>query len=72
MTNTHHDPEYINTLADKFTVLPHNNRVADAKREQLIDKPAFGQIFSDSMVHMTWTEGELYRFCITLKKFLKV
>ena len=58
MTNTHHDPEYINTLADKFTVLPHNNRVADAKREQLIDKPAFGQIFSDSMVHMTWTEGE--------------
>lgn len=58
MTNTHHDPEYINTLADKFTVLPHNNRVADAKREQLIDKPAFGQIFSNSMVHMTWTEGE--------------
>lgn len=46
MTNTnHHDSEYINTLADKFTVLPNGNRVPDAKREQMIDKPTFGQVF---------------------------
>lgn len=59
MTHTnHHDSEYINTLADKFTVLPNDNRVPDAKREQMIDKPTFGQVFSDSMAHITWTEGE--------------
>ena len=34
------------------------NPASDAKREELIDKPAFGQVFSDSMAHMTWTKGE--------------
>ena len=59
MTNeSHHDPAYLDSLAERFTVLPNENPASDAKREELIDKPAFGQVFSDSMAHMTWTKGE--------------
>ena len=55
---SHHDPAQLNKLADEFTVLPNDHPASDAKRQELIDKPAFGQIFSDNMAHMTWTDGE--------------
>ncbi len=54
----HHDPAELDKLAEQFTVLPNDNPASDAKRESLIDKPAFGQVFSDNMAHMTWTKGE--------------
>ena len=54
----HHDPAELDKLAEKFTVLPNENPASDAKRAELIDKPAFGQVFSDNMAHMTWTKGE--------------
>ena len=54
----HHDPAELDKLAEKFTVLPNDNPASDAKRAELIDKPAFGQVFSDNMAHMTWTKGE--------------
>ncbi|MCI1936070.1 MAG: branched-chain amino acid aminotransferase [Bifidobacteriaceae bacterium] len=56
--NSHHDSAEITKLAQKFTVLPNENPASDAKRQELIDKPAFGQLFSDNMTHVTWTEGE--------------
>ena len=56
--NSHHDPAALNELAAKFTVLPNDHEAPDAKREELIDKPKFGQLFSDNMAHMTWTAGE--------------
>jgi branched-chain amino acid aminotransferase len=55
---THHDPSQLNTLAGKFNILPNDNPASDAKRKDLIDKPAFGQVFSDNMTHMSWTKGE--------------
>ena len=56
MTNdSHHNPEALDKLAEDWTVLPNPNPASDAKREELIDRPAFGQVFSDSMAHMTWT-----------------
>ena len=59
MTNdSHHNPEALDKLAEDWTVLPNPNPASDAKREELIDRPAFGQVFSDSMAHMTWTKGE--------------
>ena len=54
----HHDPAELDKLTEKFTVLPNDNPASDAKRAELIDKPAFGQVFSDNMAHMTWTKGE--------------
>ena len=45
----HSDPALLNKLAGNFTVLPNDNPVSSAKRNELIDKPAFGQIFSDNM-----------------------
>lgn len=54
----HHDSAELDKLAEKFTVLPNDNPASDAKRAELIDKPAFGQVFSDNMAHMTWTKGE--------------
>ena len=56
--NTHHDPAALDKLAEPFTVLPNDNPASDEKRQSLIDKPAFGQVFSDNMAHMTWTKGE--------------
>lgn len=56
--NTHHDPAALDKLAEPFTVLPNDNPASDEKRQSLIDKPAFGQVFSDNMTHMTWTKGE--------------
>ncbi|EFA23599.1 branched-chain-amino-acid transaminase [Bifidobacterium gallicum DSM 20093 = LMG 11596] len=59
MTNeSHHNPARLQELAQAFTVLPNENKASDARREELIDKPAFGQLFSDSMAHMSWTKGE--------------
>jgi branched-chain amino acid aminotransferase len=55
---THHDPSQLNTLAGKFNILPNDNPASDAKRKDLTDKPAFGQVFSDNMTHMSWTKGE--------------
>lgn len=55
---SHHNPEALAQLAEPFTVLPNTSPAADAKRQELIDKPAFGQVFSDSMAHMSWTKGE--------------
>lgn len=55
---SHHDPEALNALADGFTVLPNDNPASDARRNELIDKPAFGKVFSDNMAHVTWTKGE--------------
>ena len=55
---SHHDPTHTTTLAEAFTVLPNENPASDAKRQELIDKPAFGQVFSDNMAHMSWTKGE--------------
>ncbi len=59
MTNdSHHNPEALDKLAEDWTVLPNPNPASDAKREELIDRPAFGQVFSDSMAHMTWTKAK--------------
>ena len=41
-----------------FTVLPNETRHPDAKRAELIDKPAFGQVFFQQHGPMTWTKGE--------------
>ncbi|MFU0573396.1 branched-chain amino acid aminotransferase [Gardnerella greenwoodii] len=57
-SDDHSNPALLNKLAGNFEVLPNDNPVSDAKRNELIDKPAFGQIFSDNMVHMSWTKGE--------------
>lgn len=56
--NSHHDSAEVTKMAKKFTVLPNENPATDARRQELIDKPAFGQLFSDNMAHITWTEGE--------------
>ncbi|KFJ03011.1 branched-chain amino acid aminotransferase [Bifidobacterium subtile] len=56
--NNHHDPAALNKLAEPFEVLPNDNPASDAKRQELTDKPAFGQVFSDNMTHMSWTKGE--------------
>lgn len=56
--NSHHDSAEVTELAKKFAVLPNENPATDARRQELIDKPAFGQLFSDNMAHITWTEGE--------------
>ncbi|XQS75995.1 branched-chain amino acid aminotransferase [Gardnerella sp. KA00225] len=58
MQENHCDTNYLDDLVSKFTVLPNPNAASDAKRNELIDKPAFGQIFSDNMAHMSWTKGE--------------
>lgn len=55
---SHHDPAQLAELAQRFTVLDNPSPASDARRNELIDKPAFGQIFSDNMVHMSWTKGE--------------
>lgn len=55
---SHHDATTIAAKAQAFTMLPHANPTCDAKRAELIDKPAFGQVFSDHMAHMSWTKGE--------------
>ena len=74
----HHDPAELDKLTEKFTVLPNENPASDAKRAELIDKPAFGQVFSDNMAHMTWTKGEGWRwirahpFCTMLRNASKV
>ena len=47
--NTHHDPAALDKLAEPFTVLPNDNPASDEKRQSLIDKPAFGQVFSDNI-----------------------
>ncbi|BDR54730.1 branched chain amino acid aminotransferase [Bombiscardovia apis] len=51
---THHNPEVLNRLASAFSVLPNPNKATPEDRESKTDKPAFGQVFSDSMVRMTW------------------
>ncbi|MCH4209860.1 branched-chain amino acid aminotransferase [Bifidobacterium sp.] len=56
--NNHHDPAALTALAEPFEVLPNDNPATDAKRKELTDKPAFGQVFSDNMTHMSWTKGE--------------
>ena len=56
--NNHHDSATLDKLTEPFTVLPNDNPASDAKRQELIDKPAFGQVFSDNMAHMSWTKGE--------------
>ncbi|MFT8704091.1 branched-chain amino acid aminotransferase [Bifidobacterium aquikefiricola] len=55
---SHHDRQALNKLAEPFTVLQNPNPATDAKRQEMIDKPAFGQVFSDNMTHMAWTKGE--------------
>ena len=51
--NNHHDSAALDKLTEPFTVLPNDNPASDAKRQELIDKPAFGQVFSDNMAHMS-------------------
>ncbi len=51
---THHDPAALDALAAQFTVLDNPSPASDAKRAELIDKPAFGEVFSDNMARMTW------------------
>lgn len=58
LTADHHDATALNSLSEKFMVLPNEYCASDAKRSELIDKPAFGQVFSDSMAHISWTKGE--------------
>ncbi|MEK0306604.1 branched-chain amino acid aminotransferase [Bifidobacterium favimelis] len=55
---SHHDPSFLDREAEAFTVLPDDHPASDERRAQLIDKPAFGQVFSDNMAHMSWTKGE--------------
>ncbi|BDR53097.1 branched chain amino acid aminotransferase [Bombiscardovia nodaiensis] len=53
---THHDPTSLNNLAATFPVEANVHPTSDEQREALIDKPAFGQLFSDNMVRMTWEQ----------------
>ncbi|AKV55285.1 branched-chain amino acid aminotransferase [Bifidobacterium actinocoloniiforme DSM 22766] len=55
-SQSHHDPEYLSGLASTFEVVPNEHPASDEQREAMIDKPAFGQLFSDSMVRMTWKQ----------------
>lgn len=55
---SHHDPSKIEKMASRFEVFANENPASDTKRKELIDKPAFGVLFSDHMAHITWTEGE--------------
>lgn len=43
-------------MAAAFAVTPNPNPASDDRRQELIDKPAFGQLFSDNMAHISWTE----------------
>ncbi|WEV59825.1 branched-chain amino acid aminotransferase [Bifidobacterium sp. ESL0728] len=51
---SHHDPAALSKLTEPFKVLDNPNPASDAERAKLIDKPAFGQLFSDNMTHMVW------------------
>ena len=55
---SHHDATQLHSLTSPFTILPNDHPASDDKRTQLTDKPAFGQVFSDNLTHMTWTKGE--------------
>ncbi|MBI0085991.1 MULTISPECIES: branched-chain amino acid aminotransferase [Bifidobacterium] len=55
---SHHDPKALNELADAFKVIPNDHPASDEERARLIDKPAFGQLFSDNMAHMEWTSND--------------
>lgn len=54
----HHDPTYLRSLAKKYAILPNDHEASQAKRNELIDKPLFGRVFSDNMAHVSWTKGE--------------
>lgn len=54
----HHDPAYLHELASAFTVVPNPHPASKEIRESKIDKPAFGQVFSDNMVTMRWQEND--------------
>ena len=55
-TRSHHNPEALTKLTEPFTVQRNEHPASDAERQKLIDKPAFGQVFSDNMTRMTWTK----------------
>lgn len=55
---SHHDPEALEAQAKAFTILANTEPASESKRKELIDKPAFGQVFSDHMSHISWTKGE--------------
>ncbi|RBP99328.1 branched-chain amino acid aminotransferase [Bifidobacterium xylocopae] len=57
-SQSHHDPDALNRLAAAFTVSPNAHPASDEQREAMIDKPAFGQVFSDSMVRMSWRKDQ--------------
>lgn len=50
--------EHLNELVSAFQVIPNENVTPADKRAALIDKPAFGQIFSDSMAHIHWNKEQ--------------
>lgn len=54
---SHHDPEALSQLAESFQILDNPHPVSAQERVKLIDKPAFGQVFSDNMAHMVWQKG---------------
>ena len=56
--NTHHDPAALDKLTEPFTVLPER-QPHPMRSVGLIDKPTFGQVFSDNMTHMTWTRAKV-------------
>ncbi|GAA6123090.1 branched-chain amino acid aminotransferase [Bifidobacterium psychraerophilum] len=55
---SHHDPAALDAQAEAFTILANTEPASESKRKELIDKPAFGQVFSDHMSHISWTKGE--------------
>ena len=55
---SHHESAALDSMASSFQVVPNDHPASDEERAGLIDKPAFGQLFSDNMAHMRWTQDE--------------
>lgn len=53
---SHHDPAALSKLATSFRIEQNPHPASEEDRTRLIDKPAFGQLFSDNMAHMHWTK----------------
>lgn len=45
-------------MALEFSIHRTDNPTPDAEREKILEDPAFGQVFTDHMVHIQWTEDK--------------
>ena len=40
----------------QFEILPSQTRMPDAERVRVLEAPGFGQVFTDHMITLRWTE----------------